>query len=157
LQDVAKRTPLLTLGAIYLGGAILVGLIMVLMGGTAAVGGAMMHSSGPAIFGIFGTLGVFALLVGLAFGVFASVVAYAVPQVTFDNIAPVDAIKRAFSALLQNIAPFLVFGVISFVLAIFASIPMMLGWLVLGPVLTAATYASYKQIFSGGASTSVVS
>lgn len=150
LQDESKRTPLLTLGAIYLAAVVALGLLMVLMGGAAALGGATMHGSGAGMVGLFGTLGIFALLLFLVWAAFASVVGYAVPLICFENVAPVDALKRSLSGLLQNIVPFLVFGIVALVLAVIASVPFMLGWLVLGPVLVGATYASYKQIFANG-------
>jgi len=37
--------------------------------------------------------------------------------------------------------------VVGFVLMIVATIPLGLGWLVLGPVLAASIYASYKDIY----------
>ncbi len=43
--------------------------------------------------------------------------------------------------------PFLVYGVIGLVLAILASIPIMLGWLALGPVFAASVYTSYRDIY----------
>jgi uncharacterized membrane protein len=55
--------------------------------------------------------------------------------------------KASFVACLRNIVPFLVYGVILFVLAIVASIPFGLGWLVLGPVMAASLYAGYRDIF----------
>ena len=43
--------------------------------------------------------------------------------------------------------PFLVYGAIGLVLSILASIPLMLGWLALGPVFAGSLYASYKDIY----------
>jgi uncharacterized membrane protein len=57
------------------------------------------------------------------------------------------ALKASFFACLKNIVPFLVYGIVGFVLAIVASIPVMLGWLVLGPVFIASVYTAYRDIF----------
>jgi hypothetical protein len=40
-----------------------------------------------------------------------------------------------------------VFGVAFFLLAIVATIPVGLGWLVLGPVLLASIYTGYRDIY----------
>ena len=61
--------------------------------------------------------------------------------------APTRAIAQSFRGCLKNIIPFLVYGVILFVLAIVATLPLMLGWLVLGPVVIASVYAAYRDIF----------
>jgi hypothetical protein len=43
------------------------------------------------------------------------------------------------------------------VLAVVASVPAFLGWLVLGPVLFASLYASYKDLFpAAGAAAPVI-
>jgi uncharacterized membrane protein len=44
--------------------------------------------------------------------------------------------------------PFLVYGLIAFGLALIAAIPFGLGFLLLGPVLIAAVYWSYRDIFA---------
>jgi hypothetical protein len=72
---------------------------------------------------------------------------FAPALVVFRNLSAMEAMKASFAACLKNIVPFLVYGVIAFVLAIGASIPAMLGWLVLGPTLVAAIYTAYKDIF----------
>jgi uncharacterized membrane protein len=79
--------------------------------------------------------------------VLATVVFYAIPLVTFRNVAPVDALKQSLNALLKNWLPLLVYGVITVVLAVVATVPAFLGWLVLGPVLFGGMYASYKDLF----------
>ncbi|HVK55609.1 MAG TPA: BPSS1780 family membrane protein [Burkholderiales bacterium] len=57
------------------------------------------------------------------------------------------ALKASFSACLKNILPFLVYGIVFFVFAILATIPLGLGWLLLGPVLLASIYTAYRDIF----------
>ena len=53
----------------------------------------------------------------------------------------------SFRGCLRNVVPFLLYGLIGFGLAIVASIPFGLGWLVLGPVTMATIYTSYCDIF----------
>ena len=60
---------------------------------------------------------------------------------------PVAAMKASFSGSLANVLPLLVYSLIGLVLAIAASIPLGLGWLVLGPVFGGSVYAGYRDIF----------
>jgi uncharacterized membrane protein len=75
---------------------------------------------------------------------------FAPALVTLNDFEPVQALKTSFSACLKNIVPYLVYGVILFALAIVASIPAGLGWLVLGPVLAISVYTAYRDIFYAG-------
>jgi uncharacterized membrane protein len=67
--------------------------------------------------------------------------------VVFHNVTAIDAMQLSFKACMQNVLPFLVYGVVALILCFIASIPLLLGWLVLIPVLTASVYLSYKDIF----------
>jgi uncharacterized membrane protein len=55
--------------------------------------------------------------------------------------------KASFTGCLRNILPFLLYSVVLFVLSIVASVPLLLGWLVLGPVFAASVYTSYRDIY----------
>jgi uncharacterized membrane protein len=55
--------------------------------------------------------------------------------------------KQSFSGCLKNIVPFLLYGAILLVLSVLASLPLLLGWLVLGPVLAASLYTGYRDIY----------
>ncbi|HET8747557.1 MAG TPA: BPSS1780 family membrane protein, partial [Ramlibacter sp.] len=72
---------------------------------------------------------------------------FAAPLVVFHERGAVDALKESFAGCLKNIVPFLVYGVIFFVLGIVASIPLALGWLVLGPMAAASIYTAYRDIY----------
>jgi len=72
---------------------------------------------------------------------------FAPALVMLDGIEPWPALKWSFFGCLKNMWPFLVYGLVFFVLAIVASIPFGLGWLLLGPVLIASVYTSYRDIF----------
>ena len=52
---------------------------------------------------------------------------------------------------MKNVIPFLIYGLVGLVLTIVATIPLLLGWLVLIPMLIASIYVSYKDIFQTGA------
>lgn len=72
---------------------------------------------------------------------------FAPALVVFHERGAVEAMKESFTGCLKNIVPFLVYGLIGLVFAVLASIPVGLGWLVLGPVLVGSVYASYRDIY----------
>ena len=65
-----------------------------------------------------------------------------------EGVPAIDALKRGFAATFRNILALIVLVLITFVLAIVASIPLGLGWLVLGPVIMCVMYAQFKDMFS---------
>ena len=58
-----------------------------------------------------------------------------------------DSSKWSFFACLKNIGSFLIYGIVWMLLAIVATIPLGLGWLVLGPMTIASVYTAYRDIF----------
>jgi uncharacterized membrane protein len=92
-----------------------------------------------------------AVLIGLALAIPVYMAIWFAPTlVTLNDFEPIQALKTSFSACLKNIVPYLLYGVILFALAIVASIPLGLGWLVLGPVLAISIYTAYRDIFYVG-------
>ena len=73
---------------------------------------------------------------------------FAPALVIMHDMKPVAAMRESFFACFRNFVPFLVYGVVVFVLAIVAAIPFLLGYLVLVPVIFASTYIAYRQIFT---------
>jgi uncharacterized membrane protein len=71
----------------------------------------------------------------------------AAPLVVFHEHGPLEAMKGSFMGCLKNTLPFLIYGVVLFVFMILATLPLLLGWLVLGPVFAASIYASYRDIY----------
>lgn len=89
-----------------------------------------------------------AVLVALAISVPIYMALWFAPAlVTFHDYAPMDALKGSFAACLKNLVPFLVYGVMLFILAVVAMIPFGLGLLVLMPVIIASIYAAYRDVF----------
>ncbi|UCH52186.1 MAG: DUF2189 domain-containing protein [Pseudomonadota bacterium] len=72
---------------------------------------------------------------------------YATPLVMFRGIAVGKAMRSSFVACARNWLPLLVFGVLYGAVAVLASMPFMLGWLVLLPVTVAMLYRSYSQMY----------
>ena len=95
------------------------------------------------------TVIVLAVLVALALSIpLVMALWFAAPLVIFHDLPAVDALKTSFTGCLRNILPFLIYGLLALVFAIVASIPLMLGWLLLGPVLMASVYTGYRDIFT---------
>jgi uncharacterized membrane protein len=72
---------------------------------------------------------------------------FAPALVIFRNDEPIAALKASFFACLDNVGAFLVYSLVGLALALLASIPFGLGWLVLAPVYGASSYASYVDVF----------
>ncbi|MDQ6916222.1 MAG: hypothetical protein M3023_00195 [Pseudomonadota bacterium] len=81
---------------------------------------------------------------------------FAPALIVFKGVEPWEAMKLSFMGGIKNILPFLIYGLIWIGLAIVASIPFLLGWLVLGPVTVASVYASYCDIFEQAPSAAAV-
>jgi uncharacterized membrane protein len=63
-----------------------------------------------------------------------------------------SAMKMSFNACLKNMGPFTLYGLVIFILAIIAFIPLMLGYLVLLPILSASVYVAFLDCFKSGIS-----
>ena len=137
-------SPLLVIGAIYLGAMLLLVLIASLVGGGALIAGVWGGADPGAATGTF----LLAILVFLLLLVPVAMAVWFAPGLaTLNDLAPVEAMKLSFAGCLRNIVPFLVYGILLFVLAILASIPFGLGWLVVLPIMAGSVYAAYKDIF----------
>ena len=153
--------PLIMVGLIYTGLAILITLIvagvMIAIFGVAILG-MLTGATDPSQTGVALGNVVVAVLLGILFFLLLLLplimaVWFAPALVMLGGAGPGAALKASFHGCLRNIVPMLVYGAIGIVLAIIASIPFALGWLVLAPVALASIYASYCDIFEdkGGA------
>jgi uncharacterized membrane protein len=139
---------LVSVGLLYLAGSVVAALVAGLVTGAGLwnmLGGGQVDPAAAA--GAFMTvlLGVLVMM-ALMLPVFMAIW-FAPPLVVFHEQGALEAMKNSFAACLRNIVPFLVYGVILFVLAMLASIPFGLGWLVLGPTLVCSLYMAYRDIF----------
>lgn len=88
------------------------------------------------------------LLVALALFVPVAMMFWFAPAlIVMHNLGLGAALKMSFIGCLKNIVPFLVYGLVMFVLLIIAAVPVMLGFLVLVPVIIASVYTAYRDIF----------
>lgn len=67
--------------------------------------------------------------------------------VTFNNASPLRALNASLRACLRNVAPLSVYGAIMILFAFVASLPMMLGWIILLPIMITSIYAAYRRLF----------
>jgi len=145
--DRALTTPMLILGVVPVALAIMLILLMFMMLGGALGTGAVTGSE-ELVFGVLAAGSVTLGVVGFLLGVLAAAaLLYAIPLVMFGRAEPLPAIGASVQASLANILPLLVLGVLHFMLAVLASIPLGLGWLVLFPVTTGVMYTTYKEIY----------
>jgi hypothetical protein len=144
--DKAHAGNLIVVGALAIGGWIIVMLPVVAIVGMGAVVG-LMRGDAAGVAAMGGSL-MLAWLVALALSIPIYMALWFAPSlVVLRRMAPVAAVKESFFGCLKNFVPFLVYSIVFVVLGILASIPLGLGWLVLGPVTVASVYVAYRDIF----------
>jgi uncharacterized membrane protein len=145
-----SASPLVTIGGIYLVGTIVVvGIVFVSAGGSMLP--AVMDKSQPDIETMAAAVRSMALGLTLGFAVYIPLLMmiwFAPLLIVFHDQTPVAAMKLSFRACWVNMMPFLVYGLVVLVLWFVASIPLLLGLVVLLPLLICSVYASYKDIFN---------
>jgi uncharacterized membrane protein len=141
---------LIAIGALYLAGFVAIVVVVMLITGASvfalmAGGGAGNDAMASGAAAMTMTL---AVLIAVALSIPLMMAIWFAPALAlFHELGAVEAMKASFSGCLRNVVPFLVYGIVGFVLAILASIPLMLGWLVLGPVFAASVYTGYRDIY----------
>jgi uncharacterized membrane protein len=140
---------LVAVGAISFGLGIVIAIVMIAILGASF--GAMMLTGAepnPEDLAGMGLTIVLAVLVALAISIPVYMfVWFAPPLIVLADLDVGTALKTSFSGCLRNIVPYIVWGLIALVLIIPATIPLFLGWLLLGPVLTVSVYTAYRDIF----------
>jgi uncharacterized membrane protein len=150
-----RLTPLIVLGALFAAATLIIFLVAGMLGAGAMfgmMGGGMHRGSAGNLNGMMAAMGAgfMALLVFFLFGMLATAALWFAPAlVVFRQMPPVDAVMTSLRAVFKNVLPFLIYGVIQLVLAVVASIPFGLGWLVLLPVMLLTVYVSYRDVFEG--------
>jgi hypothetical protein len=151
-----RFAPLVTLGLIWLAVLIVIAVVMVAtvflalgasglaalmdVGGSTPIDYPALMSAGTAIF----VVGIIATLITL---VIAMAYWFAPALVVLNGETPMDALSKSFTASWHNVGAFLLYGLVFIGLAIAASIPLALGWFVLGPMLVGSCYAGWRTIF----------
>jgi len=139
-----KTGSLVLVGLLYLVGVVVIVLVVGLFFGFSLF--ASMLTAGHGNFNPMMLL--LAVLIAMALSIpLVMAIWFAPALVVFHDLQPIDAMKQSFMGCMKNIVPFLVYGIIGFVIGIIALIPAGLGWLVWGPTVVASIYASYRDIF----------
>jgi hypothetical protein len=137
---------LIVLGALAIGGWIIVMLPVIAIVGAGTLFGLMRGDAAGAA--AMGGSFLLAWLVAMALSIPIYMALWFAPAlVVLRGLAPVAAIKESFFGCLKNMVPFLIYGIVLLVLGIVAAIPLGLGWLVLGPVAIASVYTAYRDIY----------
>ncbi len=137
--------PLLLLGLVYLVLGLVIGVI---------AGGLVFVTLGSAVIGgdisgvNLGLGSLLSLLVVLLLIVAFSLATWFAPGlIVFAGLPPIEALKVSFSAAMANLGALAVYGLLTIVIALVASIPFGLGLLVAIPVFMAALYCAYRDVF----------
>lgn len=146
-QAFAKEyLPLIFLPLIYVGLVLLllIPVALIVIGLMAGTGMAMETSSVESnpLLVLLVLLLILALVLPISMGTW-----FAPALVVLRGLKPWNAFKTSFMGCLGNIFPALVYGLLILAFAILATIPLLLGWLILSPVLVTSTFAAYQNIF----------
>jgi uncharacterized membrane protein len=137
---------LIVLGALnILAGIVVIIPVLVIVGAGTIFGVMRGDAAGVAAMG-----GSFMLagLVALALSIPIYMALWFAPAlVVLRGLAPMAAVRESFLGCLKNMVPFLIYGIVLLVPSIFATIPFLLGWLVLLPVVIASIYVAYRDIY----------
>jgi hypothetical protein len=137
---------LLVVGLLYLAGTVAIIFTVVALTGVSLIG--LLNATSPEAALALGATLLIALLLILALMLpLIMAIWFAPPLVVFHEMGALDAMKASFVGCLRNMLPFLLYGAVLLVAAIVASIPLGLGWLVLGPVMAASIYTAYRDIY----------
>jgi len=145
---------LIAAGTLVLGACLAIFAVMLMVGVWAvisAIAGGIRSSlilPDPAALGIgLGTAGVlFACLLAL---IPLSMAAWLAPAlIMLRGVPPFDALRMSLAACRRNLGALTVYGLLAILFAIAATLPLMLGWLVVVPLIFLSTYAAYQDLFA---------
>jgi len=145
-----NTTQLVTLGGISLVSQMLILGVMKLTGGATLVSLLMSGKpvDNPEILAQAAVGAGIALMLGMAlFSILLMAMQFAPMLIIFDKMSPMDALKTSLLACLRNMLPLSLYGAMMLLFMMAASLPMMLGWLVLLPVMISSMYAVYRNLF----------
>ncbi|HFD12424.1 MAG TPA: hypothetical protein ENJ32_08155 [Crenotrichaceae bacterium] len=151
LMKSENRFGLLHLGMISLAVALLSGFAIYSIGGDSLM--SVLSQSNPADLSedsmelIQAQMPTLMLIMLSMSAITAMLFMYAIPLVTFEGVPAFTAVKASIWTSIINMLPLTLFGLLYMIFAMLASLPLMLGFLVLIPVTICAWYASYVDIF----------
>lgn len=139
---------LLLVGLLYLVGTIVIIVLVVVIFGGALFAAFMGSQGGAGLSGLAPMSILLAVLVAMALLLpLVMSIWFAPALVALNDVPAIQAMKLSFFGCLKNFLPFLLYGIVLFILGILALIPIGLGLLLLVPTMICAQYISYKEIF----------
>jgi len=143
---------LMLVGVFYLIALIVIGVVAaLLMGGTLAASGMMSESAGmdPNTMAALMQPGMLIMMLIIFSVVILLTMAYyfAPILIALEGMNALGAMAMSFRACLKNWLAFIIYGLLLMVLFFIASIPVFLGLLIAIPMVQAAIYVSYRDIF----------
>ena len=118
------------------------------IGGTLGPGIAQMTAQQILTWQVMGPMLIVGALFAVVFVPLTNAVWLASCLAALHDMGALDALRKAFSATLRNLLPLLVWVLVGLLLAIVATVPLALGWFVVGPVFLCAIYAQYRDLFA---------
>ncbi len=141
----AHTAPLLVLGLIYLGG--IVTLLVVAFVPLLGFSGLSLFTGSSPELALDKRVWIGFLIYFVLAIPFMMATYFAPTLVVLQGKAPLDALRLSLRAGLRNILPMIVFMLGLMGLGLVATLPLLLGWFVLIPVMFATGYATYRDIF----------
>lgn len=142
-----KFGTLAAIGALYLAGTLVLMVIVTVIFGAGMFAAFGMGGEQPDAGTMFATMGLGVLVMIALMLPLIMAIWLAAPLAVLNDQGAFDAMKGSFMGCLKNIVPYLLYGIVMLVLSVVASLPLMLGWLVLGPLLAASIYTAYRDIY----------
>jgi hypothetical protein len=140
------REPLVPLLILSVGLTVVTWIIMLICLGSAFL--PLLGIGGEPDFAAFGMRFLLGFLIAMALLIPIAMAGwFAAPLIALHKVPVFQAITMSFQACLKNIVPFLLYGIVLFGLGILTLLTFGLGMLVLGPVIYASIFVSYKDIF----------
>jgi uncharacterized membrane protein len=139
--------PLVTIGGVYLLGNVITFGAFMMLGGERIIAAALERATDPNT--TPPDVPAAPLLSVLLLVPLFMAVIFAPALTMFRDLPALQAMKASFAACMENLAPVLLFAVVSAVLAMVAMLPYGLGTLIWIPVYAGAVYRGYQALFGG--------
>ena len=152
-----RFAPLAILGLLWLAALFVLAILMVVtvfltLGASGLAALATLNADSGVDYAVLASAGAglaIATIVALVILLLAAMAYWFAPAlVVLNGEKPLAALQKSFDASWQNFGAFTLYGLILIGLAIVATIPIGLGWLVLWPMLVGTFYASWRTIFA---------
>lgn len=145
----ANGVKLAEVGALYLGGTIILGIFMLipffLLFGVSGLEGLVSGtglSEDQVLMLLLLVLIFLALLLPLIMAYW-----FAPALIVFHDLSSIRAMQLSFIGCARNVLPFLLYGIVLTFLFVVGAIPLFLGLVVVAPITIASIYTAYKDIF----------